>query len=106
MRCFTRPSPTLASPASEFFAPPASVEGEKHSSPPRPVTTSSRPLIETYSLMRSQVSAAAAVLAEAERDLDLDLRILHSGRDFRLVVKFIAHAASNEPLRPNRGIRV
>jgi hypothetical protein len=56
--------------------------------------------------MRSQVSAAAAVLAEAERDLDLDLRILHSGRDFRLVVKFIAHAASNEPLRPNRGIRV
>ena len=52
------------------------------------------------------ISAAPAVLAEAERDLDLDLRILHRGRDFRLVVGWIAHAADNEPLRPNRGIRL
>ena len=41
------------------------------------------------------LSAAAAVLAEAERDLDLDLRILHRGRDFRLV-GWIAHAAAGD----------
>jgi hypothetical protein len=52
-------------------------------------------VIATFSLKRSQVSAAAAALAAAERDLDLDLRIPHRGR-VRFVVGWIARAATGD----------